>query len=324
MRVLYVASYWPTADKPWSAPFLVREVEFLRQAGIAVDVFPYHGHRRISNYARIYHQLQTQIQTGSYDLVHAQFGHSGLLAGMPKRLPLVVTFHGSELQGIYGQNGRYEPISGLLRLAMQAAAYLADEVILVAERLSRFLWRKDFHVIPGGVDLNTFIRMPQQIARQQLGLPLEGRLVLFIGSPQNPVKRYPLAQAAMEALPPLLKAELLVVNRVAPDQIPVYLSAGDVLLLTSKHEGSPTVVKEALACDLPVVSTDVGDVQERIGRVAGCAVCKDDRPEAIAAALATVLMSETPFEGRSAVSDLGAEPTARRIINVYQKALAGE
>ncbi len=146
--------------------------------------------------------------------------------------------------------------------------------------------------------------------------------MLFAASPDNPVKRHALAVAAMAALELRIDAELLVATGLAPSAVPLYMSACDVLLLTSAHEGSPNVVKEALACNLPVVSVDVGDVRERLEHVGGCVVCDDDRPSTIAAALATALFDDRPFMGRQAVAHLDEAVLTTTIVLIYRAAIA--
>lgn len=321
MRVFYVTAYWPTDETPWSAPFVARQVDFLRRAGLNVKVFHFRGYRKPANYMHIYRKLHAHLRRERYDVIHAQFGHSGFLAGLPKRAPLVVTFQGSDLEGIYGPHGRYELISYPLRLAMQLVACLADEVILVSRRLGRFLWRRDYHVIPGGLDLSLFRPMEQHIARQQLGMPQDKKLVLFVGSPERPVKRFHLAQEVVRALDPSLEAMLVVASHVPPYQVPIYMNAADALLVTSKHEGSPNVVKEALACNLPIVSVDVGDVRERLERVTNCAVIPSDDPLVIAQHLADILRRGQRTNGWEIAQELDEARLAEQHIAVYEAAI---
>ena len=115
--------------------------------------------------------------------------------------------------------------------------------------------------------------------------------------------------------------ELVRVTESPYELMPYYMNACDVLLLTSLHEGSPNVVKEALACNLPVVSTDVGDVRERIGDVEGCGICKDDQPETIATALRQVLSRDKPIDGRTTVLDLDERLLTQKVIKIYQGAI---
>jgi teichuronic acid biosynthesis glycosyltransferase TuaC len=319
LRVLMITSEWPTPDHPQAVPFVVRNAEFLRRAGVDVDVFPFRGAKKPTNYLRARKRLQDRLKDEQYDLVHAQFGQSGLLA-LPKPLPLVVTFRGSDLLGVVGNNGRYTLAGRLLQSASWLVARVADEVIIVSEALARRLPRRSFHVIPSGVDLALFRPVPPAEARRQLGLPEERRLILFAANPADPIKRYGLARAAFDRLKGDHNVEMVVTKGVPYDKMPLYMNACDVLLLTSLHEGSPNVVKEALACDLPVVSTDVGDVRARIGSIEGCTIVRDS-PDEMATALHMVLQRNKRIDGRRLVADLDENVLTEQVIGVYHKAL---
>ncbi|MCZ7545727.1 MAG: glycosyltransferase [Anaerolineae bacterium] len=185
MRVLYITAEWPSEDYPTAGAFIVRNVKYLRRAGLEIDVYPFRGRRQISRYVNIYRKLHARIRAQHYDLIHAQFGHSGFLVTLPKPLPLVVTFQGSELAGLYTSKGRNEWISPFLRLAMQFVAYRADEVILVSEHMAQYLGRKNYHVIPGGLDLEVFRPMERQEARKALGIPIDEKVVIFVAPSSN-------------------------------------------------------------------------------------------------------------------------------------------
>ena len=317
--VLMVTSEWPTADRPLQVPFIVQQVRFLRQAGVEVEVFPFRGARSPGNYAQAWRDLQRRVRDGGHDLIHAQFGQSGALAALPKRLPLVVTFRGDDLEGIVGDDGRYLFAGRVLRRLSQLAALRADATIVVAEHLARHLPRAPTAVIPSGIDFQTFRPLDQAEARTQLGLPPERKLVLFVGDPKETRKRHDLAERATR----MAGAELVVAWGVPREAIPVYMGACDALVFTSMHEGSPNAVKEALACDLPVVSVDVGDVAQRLAPVEGCVVCADDRPETVAGALRRVLDRGARVDGRNAVRDLDETELTARIVEVYDRVLSG-
>ena len=321
IRVLMITCSYPTDANPRSVPFIARQVSFLRQAGIDVDLFHFEGRKRLLNYAQARRQLQRHTRGKQYDLVHAQWGQSAVLA-LPKRLPWVITFRGNDLEGIVGDNGRYTVRGRVQQAVSMAMGRLADQAIVVSERLGRRLSRDDFHVIPSGLDLELFRPMPMADARRTLDLPMNKRLILFAASRKaNPRKRYELAERAVNILRRCYDVELVVATRVSQSLMPVYMNACDALLLTSMHEGSPNVVKEALACNLPVVSTDVGDVESRIGGVDGCYVCKDDSADAIAAALERVLERTGRIDGRSSIVDLDERVTTQKVIEAYRRAL---
>lgn len=322
IRVLIITSEWPTPDLPHRAPYLVRHVDFLRRAGVEVDVFAFSGERRPMNYVRARRRLQRQLAQRTYDLVHAHFGQSALLP-WPKRLPLVVTFHGCDIQGVKRPDGAMSLGGAFLQRLGRLVARRADAVILVSERMRRFIPSSvAAPVIPMGLDLEKLPRIAQAEARAQLGLAAAEKIVLFVGNPSDPVKRCDLARRAVDVLNETCPARLVVGWGVLPPQILVMMNACDVLVMTSQQEGSPLVIKEALACDLPVVSLDVGDVPVRIRGVEGCEVCADERPETIAAALERVLRRGGRVRGREAVLDLDERLLVPRVIDIYRSVLA--
>ena len=316
-----ITSEYPTRERPAAVPFIVRQEQYLRKMGVDVDVFAFSGKKRFFNYVEAWRDLRNYTRGKHYDLVHAQWGHSAALA-LPKRLPWVITFRGNDLEGIVGTGGRYTIKGQILTTVAKVMATIADERIVVSESLGRRLGKRDYTVIPSGIDLETFRPSDQSECRRQLGLPRDKKLVLFAASTiENQRKRFYLAQAAVELLNEKYDIELVVANKVAHSQIPVYMSACDALLLTSMHEGSPNVVKEALACDLPIVSVDVGDVRQRIEAIEGCALCTGDSPKAIAEALDRVLREPRRIDGREHIRDLDENNITERVIGVYRRAL---
>jgi glycosyltransferase involved in cell wall biosynthesis len=307
----------------WGGPavFVARQAEFLRRAGVQVDLFPFRGSRRPGNYLAAWREVHRRLRHGSYDLVHAQFGQSGLTA-LPKRVPLVVTFRGDDLEGIIGENGRYIPAGWLLRSLSRTVARRADAAIVVSAHMKQHLPRSvAAHVLPSGIDLDLFQPEPQDQARSRLGLPHDRRLVAFVGNPDLARKRYPLAQQAVEIVNRSIPTQLLVGWGKPHHEIVALLNACDALVFTSMQEGSPNAVKEALACNLPVVSVAVGDVPLRLNGVKGCELCSDDRAETIAAALERVLRRGGRSEGRAAVEDLNEQALTERLIGIYRSVL---
>lgn len=321
IRVLMITSEYPTEDRPQAVPFIERQVEFLRQAGIDIDLFHFKGKKNLFNYINAWKRLRQHTAGKSYDLVHAQWGQSAVLA-LPKRLPWVITFRGNDLEGIVGKGGRYTMLGRVQTTVSKLMSYLAEEKIVVSESLAKHLHGKDFHVIPSGLDLELFRPIPQKDAREVLDLPTDKHLILFAASTiGNPRKRYDLANAAVGLIKQRFNAELIVATNVLHSKIPYYMNACDALLLTSLHEGSPNVVKEALACNLPVVSVAVGDVGSRISNIEGCAICENDSPEKIAETLTFVLERGRQINGRESVLNLNEEIICRKVIAVYKMAL---
>jgi glycosyltransferase involved in cell wall biosynthesis len=318
-----VTSDWPMLGVPRTTTFIRRQAEFVQRAGVDLEVFPFHGEKNPYKYVRAWARLQRHLQTRRYDLIHAQFGQSGLLA-FPKRLPLVVTFRGSDVLGIVRDgDGAYTRAGRLLQRASRFVARHADAVILVSPHLGDHLTTSaPVHVIPSGLDFTMFRPIPQGEARQQLGLDPRERLVLFVGNPAQARKRYSLAHRAVELLNERMPARLVVTWEVQHELVAVYMNACDTLIFTSMQEGSPNVVKEALACDLPVVSVKVGDVPERLRNVDGCELCADDEPETVAAALERVLVRNRRVDGQAAVRHLDEALLTEKVLDVYRSVLS--
>lgn len=322
MRILTVTPSWPTPTAPEAGVFVVDQVEGLRRAGAYVKVLPFEGKKDIRNYARTRAALKKELRVGRYDIIHAQFGQAGLVVPR-RRPPLVVTFHGSDLEGIYGRSGRYTVVGFLLSRLSRYVARRADHVITVSARLAHRLPRGTEHsVIPIGVNLEIFKPRSRADARRSLGLPLDARIILFGGNPARPVKRYSLAEAAVTRLEEARRAQLITVVGRKREHFATYMNAADVLLVTSQHEGGPLVVREALASDVPVVTVDVGDVRELLEGLSGCFVCGDDRPETIAQALEKALDHGPDFDGRWKVADLSIEKTIDCLMATFEQVTA--
>ena len=327
LRVLMITSEW-ASDPRHTAHFIARQVRFLRAAGVDVDVFSFRGGRRPLRYLAAWARLRRRLLGGAtrYDLIHAQFGQSGVLA-LPTRLPLVVTFRGDDLFGILGPQGRPTRAGRLLQWLSRRVARRADAAILVSEHLKQYLSEgaAPVHIVPSGLDLDLFRCIPRDEARRHLGWPAEGRRVLFVGDPGDPRKRFDLARQAVELLNCTLAAEMVIGWRVPHEEMPFYMNACDALVFTSREEGSPNAVKEALACDLPVVSVPVADVPLRLQGIPGCEVCADDSPPTIAAALERTLRrnERSAGRGREAASQLDERLLTSRVIDIYRSVLAG-
>jgi glycosyltransferase involved in cell wall biosynthesis len=262
------------------------------------------------------------------DLVHVLYG--GVLAFLSGqevagRTPLVVSFCGSDLLG--------EPLGGMSRRMLagfgawcsRRAAQNADGIIVKAPNLLAALPQgldpAKVAVIPNGVDLERFRPLDRRSCLSQLGWSEEGVHVLFPANAGDPVKRFPLAQAAVAELSGFgVLVELHRLERVPHEQVPVWLNAANALLLTSDHEGSPNIVKEAMACNLPVVSVDVGDVRERISPVTGCRICESD-PRSLAQGLLSVVAPDVRSDGRLFMGDVSLEKVASRVRVFYERIL---
>lgn len=317
-----VTCEWPRDTWGGTAHFIVRQAEFLRSAGIEVDVHDFVGARDPRNYLRAWRDVRRRLKSGRYDVVHAQFGQSAL-AALPCPLPLVVTLRGDDLLGaLHDTEGHMTPVGRLLSLVTRFTAGRADAVIVVAEHMKSKLARGvEADVIPSGLNLELFRPMPQAEARRAAGLPLDKKLVLFVGAPDLARKRYGLARDAVTRVAQRMPVELLLGWGVPHARMPLLMNACDALIFTSLQEGSPNAVKEALACNLPVVSVPVGDVADRLQGTEGCELCADDKPDTLAAALERVLKRGTRAASRHTVAHLDERLIAQKVIGVYTRAM---
>jgi len=318
LRILVITSEWPTEDQPNNVPFLVNEINHLRNHGIEIEVFPFTGKKNPLIYLREWINLRKKYDISQFDLIHAQWGQSALLA-LPKSLPLVVTFRGSDLEGIVNERGRYTLSGRILRFISQRIAKIADHVIIVSESLAKYLPLHKYSVLPVCLDTSIFKPMDRDDARKELGLSPYDKLVLFPSNPNRPEKRYLLAKASVALLDKNVK--LLTVFDVPHEKMMLYYNASDTLLITSTHEGSPTVMYEALACNLPIVSVDVGDVRQRIEGLEGCYICEVDAPEALANYIKKVLITKNRLVEYSRMEKHNVNTFCESIKKIYESCL---
>lgn len=311
MRVLIVTNMYPTPEMPSFGTFVHDQVAALRASGIECDVFFFNGRASRWNYLRAFPRFWRQLRRGRYDLIHAHYVLAGIVARAQWGHRVVLTHHGGE---VLGQPRWQAPLCRLL-------TPLCDETIVVTEELRRALYADDAWVIPCGVDLDRFTPRPRADARAALGLPHDKPLVLFAGEYWRPEKRFALVEAAMALVQrELPAAELILLTGKPHHVVPDHMSACDALVLTSRVEGSPMVIKEAMASNLPIVSVRVGDVPEIIGGTPGCALAASDAAD-VAAKLIAVLRERRRTNGRERIAHLRHDQVARRVRTVYERAI---
>jgi len=260
------------------------------------------GSRSVFDYVRFYPDVLAHSLDG-YDLVHANYGLTAPMAIAQPSLPVVLSLWGSDLMGRYG------PLTK--RLAPRC-----DAVIVMSEGMAE-TYGEECRVIPHGVDLDTFAPMDRDRAREVVGWPTEERIVLFPYPPKREVKNHPRARTIVDRVAARLDRDvsLRTATDIPHDRMPYYLNAADALLLTSHREGSPNTVKEAMACNLPVVSTDVGDVTQRLDPVDPATVSDDD--DELVAGLAAILRAGDRSDGRAYATEIGVERMGKRLLTVY-------
>jgi glycosyltransferase involved in cell wall biosynthesis len=323
MHVLTVTNMWPSAERPFWGVFVKTQVDSLVAAGIATTVYEIEGWRSTAEYFKAVHRIPRLAQSCGADLVHAHFGYSGA-AAMRVQAPLVVSFCGDDLLGRPdGRGGTTLKSRALVRLSVRAA-HRADAVIVKSEQLRRVIAAvPGVHVIPNGVDISRVKPYPRAAARAALGWRQDGQVLLFAANRELKRKNFPLAQAVERRLRSRGMDVRLEYMFGRPHAVIVQaMSAADVLLLPSLHEGSPNAVKEAMACGLPVVAAPVGDCPELLRDCHPSAIAERTE-EAFAEATARVLAEKSRSNGRALIeASLTLEAVARRVIGVYEGVLA--
>jgi glycosyltransferase involved in cell wall biosynthesis len=321
MRVLTITPPLPTAGTPGSMAPAARQFASLRAAGVEMDVLEVAGRKGLG-YLFALPRVRSLVRNA--DLVHAHYGNCGWVARSQASRPIVISFMGSDLLGSFRRNGKRK-VSG--RAAVRANRWLAsrvDAVIVKSAQMAEVVSHVPSHVLPNGVELDEFRPLDRAQSRSTLGWELDATYILFPGDPSNPRKNYRLAKQVVQCATRRLDRplELVTLWDVAPQRVPLYMNACDAMLMMSLREGSPNVVKEAMACDLPVVSVPVGYVEELLGGVNGNHVRPYDAGE-LAEALVAVLSDNVPSGGRAAMISRGLDldGVARRIINVYESVL---
>ena len=321
---------WPTAERPRVGTFVERQVQGLEMIGVEVEplVIDRQGAGAFS-YRLVPPLVREAVRAFRPDIMHVMYG--GVMAeavfrSRPK-VPVVQAFCGTDLLG--------EQVGSVLQrvrgwvgvVCSNRAARRARGIIVKSRNLERALPpdvdRSIVHVIPNGVDLGVFRPQDRSKCRSRLGWEQDIFHVVF-STPRlgDANKRPALAREVIECLNSGgLHSELHIMLDIPHNEMPTRLNAADAVLMTSAHEGSPNIIKEALACDRPVVSVDVGDVRERLEGVEGCFIAEPDL-EALAGKLQAVADGPGIVPGREKVKDLSIEAVARRLVVVYEAAIA--
>ncbi|MFB6107491.1 MAG: glycosyltransferase [Haloplanus sp.] len=297
--------------------FFTQQIETLESKGVDCTVLVVPGEdqidgamgqgRGVREYLQFFPMVRRELRRAEYDLIHANYGLTAPYAVTQRRLPVLLTLWGSDVVGFDG-------------LVTKACAWRADAITVRSAEMRTLLGR-DAHIVPSGIDMETFRPIDRTDARDRVGWGAEGTNVLFPYSPDYERKNYPLARHVVDAVADRtgIDATLRTISGVPHDEVPYYMNAADAVLLTSRHEGSPNTVKEAMACNVPVVSTDVGDVRERLADVSVGGV--GDSEDELVDLLAEVLRAGDRSDGRRAVAEVSWDRIGTRLIDIYRSLL---
>jgi glycosyltransferase involved in cell wall biosynthesis len=310
MRVLVVTNFVPDAAAPQRGRWVRDQVDEVRRLGVEVELSSFPPGAR--HYLPAAVRLRRLLRRRSFDLVHVHYGLTAWSALLAGARPLVVSFHGTDVR---------HPLVGPLS---RRIAWRADLVAAVSRALFESEdGRPGLPAVPGsavlpcGADLGRFRPLSRSEARQQLGLDADGRYLLFPADPGRAAKR---ADRAAE-IAAASGAELLTGGSIDPDRMPLWINAANAVLVTSDYEGFGLTCVEALACDVPVLSTPVGIAPFALAGIAGT-LCAPFEVETWSEAVRPHLAAADPRVGGAArAASLSAGRMAERTVVAYRAVL---
>lgn len=312
MRVLVVTNFMPDEAAPQRGRWVRDQVDEVRRRGVDADLFVFPPGR--GEYVPATRRLRALLRHERFDLVHAHYGLAGWVARLAGASPLVVTFHGTDV--------RHHLVGHLSR----RLAWRADLVAGV----SRALFEPEdgrpglpavpgSAVLPCGPDLSRFGPRPRAQARRELGLDPDGSYLFFPANPARPEKRHDRAAELAAAC----GADLLTGGSIEPERMPLWMNAANAVLVTSDYEGFGMAAVEALACDVPVLSTDVGIAPYALRGIDGCLCAPFDAAAWAAVARRHLDAPDPRVAGAARAATLSAAGMAERVIEAYRAVLSG-
>ena len=306
MKVIFVASGNKVVGNV--SAFVQSQFDSLREEGLDMILFPVVGHGAKAHF-RAAGRLRKLVRKEKPDIVHAHYSVCGYVAAIA-----TLFLKSKVVVSILGSFPKENRKAKIVRFFIK---HVWDKTIVKSQRTANQLGM-NLPVIPNGVNLDQFRLLDQHEARKICGFEDGKQYVIWCSHPTRIEKRFSLAQKAVD----LLHDDNVVLYPVfnhPHDDVVRYMCAADALLLTSYSEGSPNVIKEAMACNCPIVSTDVGDVRWVTEGVDGTYVAKDDKPETIADCIRKALMFHQRTEGRGFIEKKGlsTKSIAKRILQCY-------
>jgi glycosyltransferase involved in cell wall biosynthesis len=310
IKMLIVASY----NSNRFSPFVIEQKQALADVGINVELYGVLG-KGIRGYYSNRGRLLNKIADYNPDLIHAHYGLSGLLANLQRKIPVITTFHGSDIHSS-------KKILFFSRIAM----YLSKHNIFVSRsiyEISKYKFN-NFSIQPCGINIRTFYSIDKEEARELIGWNSNDKYILFAGSFENFIKNSPLAQRAVSLLD---NCQLIELKGYSRERVNLLMNACDCLLMTSYREASPMVIKEAMICGCPIVSVDVGDVKWIIGNTEGCYLTSYEVEDCTSQIKKAIQFSITKKKtnGRNRIIDIGLDNrvVATKLIAIYNSVLTG-
>jgi teichuronic acid biosynthesis glycosyltransferase TuaC len=311
LKVLFVSS---GNTKYGISPIVKTQGQSLIANGINVNFYTIKGKGLIS-YIRNIFILRKHIKYNKFDIIHSHYSYSSYVAALSGAKPLVASLMGSDVKS--------NKISRMLLDFFQKHYW--TQTIVKSAGMFQKLKLKDTEIIPNGVDLVKFTSLSKRNCQDKCAWDRNKSHILFAANPNRQEKNFPLASKAIELLRAANKIVLHVIYEIPYDEMPLYLNASDVIILSSYYEGSPNVIKEAMACNCPIVSTNVGDVEWVLGLTEGCYISSNDPIDFAHKIQLALEFAKTTCRtmGRERIIELRLDTVnvAKTLITIYQKVL---
>lgn len=307
MKVAFISSGNAKTDSGIS-PIVCNQGESLEKKGIIVKYYGIKG-TRILGYIKNINKIRDFLKKEEIDLIHSHYSLTSFVVSMAKiglQIPQVSSLMGSDIQTNFLMKN----------LIKMFSLFFWKETIVKSEKMKERIGLSNCLVIPNGVDLDELVPADQRVYKKKVGFDLNKKQIVWVSNPDRYEKNFKLAEESVKMLNKP-NVELVVVTGKTHNDVKEFLLAADMLLLTSHWEGSPNVIKEAMALNVPIVSTDVGDVKDVVKNTLGCFVV-NQKIEEVSEAIKQCLMFGRRTEGRKAIANLDSKIIAEKLISVYK------
>lgn len=314
MRVLHITNNFPSTKFPIFGIFVKEQIDSLQKLGVSNDILFINGRENgKSQYVKGIFTIRNKINKNKYDLIHCHHSLTALMliiSGKCFKNKILVSFQNDPVY----ENGKL--LFKIIKLFVDGIVFKNNSFLITDD--------KSFY-LPNGVNTNFFKPGSKLIAKKKLGLDEKKIYILFVSSNYiRKQKRYDIFTKTLEILKNkygyknIEEVKLINCDR---SEIPNYFNAVDLHLLTSDFEGSPNSVKESMACNTPVVSTNVGNVFELLKPVNNSFVSKENSAEELASLVNKVLKNNRKSNGSKVILDLGLNMQAVgiKLKNIYVK-----
>jgi len=303
MKILFISS---GNKKDGISPIILNQGESLKKVNISIEFYTIKG-KGLKGYIRAISTLRTYLKTHNYDVIHAHYSLSAFVASLAGAKPLIVSLMGSDIKA----KQYYKWIIKIFNYLFWRS------VIVKSQDMYNDIKIKNAYIIPNGINMDRFKPISKKIAQKKLGWDSSKKHILFPSSPKRIEKNFKLANEAFNLLSNI-DLELHYLENIPNEDMPFYYNAADVVLMTSLWEGSPNAIKEAMACNRPIVTTKVGDVKKIINQTEGCFISNNYNAKEIAKLL-EITLEYKQTKGKEKMIFLNENNIAEQIIDIYKK-----